>query len=179
MPSCSVWSRKSLRRSILFPFPNDGAHSALGDFQHCRNCFYPSPDLFLLTILSQFSGQLLGLHGGVSALTCTVNCGTFYRKVCFFLTQVQSIQLATGGLQSSCGNISRMIKGNWMHLNSIWSVTAKGPSIGTILCALLVLPKQSPGLLDTILDGSPLQRRLLEWLNHPSKLVLILPTLEG
>ena len=43
----------------------------------------------------------------------------------------------------------------------------------------LVLPKQSPGLLGTILDGSPLRRRILKWLNHPSKLELISPTSEG
>ena len=42
-----------------------------------------------------------------------------------------------------------------------------------------VLPKQSPGILGTILDGSPLRRRILEWLNNPSKLLLILPTSEG
>uniref|UniRef100_UPI00358E9D0B DCC-interacting protein 13-alpha isoform X3 n=1 Tax=Myxine glutinosa TaxID=7769 RepID=UPI00358E9D0B len=30
--------------------------------------------------ISEFYGQFLGLHGGVSALTCTVNCGTLYRK---------------------------------------------------------------------------------------------------
>ena len=47
------------------------------------------------------------------------------------------------------------------------------------LCRALVLPKQSPGLLGTILDGSSLRHRILEWLNHPSKLGLILPTSEG
>ena len=47
------------------------------------------------------------------------------------------------------------------------------------LCRASVLPKQSLGLLGTILDGSPLRCRILEWLNHPSKLVLILPTSEG
>ena len=60
------------------------------------------------------------------SLTCNVNCGTFYRKVCSFLNDVQSVELATGGLQSSCRDISRMIKGNWIHLSSIWSVIAKG-----------------------------------------------------
>ena len=46
-------------------------------------------------------------------------------------------------------------------------------------CRALVLPKQSPGLLGTILDVSSLWRRILKWLNHPSKLVLILLTTEG
>ena len=54
-----------------------------------------------------------------------------------------------------------------------------------------VLPKQFPGLLGTILDGSLLQQstrlnhgkllkwlKMLKWLNHPSKLVLVLPTSE-
>jgi hypothetical protein len=39
---------------------------------------------------------------------------------------VQSIELTTGGLQSSCRNISRMINGNWMHLSSKSSLIAKG-----------------------------------------------------
>ena len=42
-----------------------------------------------------------------------------------------------------------------------------------------VLPKQSPGLMGTILEGSSLQHWILKWLNHPNKLVLILPTTEG
>jgi len=52
--------------------------------------------------------------------------GTLYWKLCFFPNHVQLIELATGGFQSSCRDISRMIKGNWMHLSSIWSVIAKG-----------------------------------------------------
>ena len=75
--------------------------------------------------ISEFYRQVLELHSRVSALTFTVNCGTLYRKVCFFLNHVQSIELVTGGLQSSCRDIWRMIKGNWMHLSSIWSVIAK------------------------------------------------------
>ena len=43
------------------------------------------------------------------ALTCTVNCG-----------------FTTGGLQSSCTNISWMINGNRMHLCSILSLIAMG-----------------------------------------------------
>ena len=85
--------------------------------------------------ISEFYGQFLGFHGGGSALTCTVNCGTSYRKVCFFLNHVQSIELATGGLQSSCRDISRMIKGNWIHLSSIWSIVAKGFGILILLAA--------------------------------------------
>ena len=97
-PSCPVAqfgrmasSRKSLGRSIFFPFPSDGADCALGNFQQSTIVSYPSPDLSLLTILSRsLYGQFLGFHGRVSALTCTVNCGTWYRKVCFFLNHVQS-----------------------------------------------------------------------------------------
>ena len=76
--------------------------------------------------ISEIYGQFLGLHGISSALSCTVNCGTLYRQVCFFQNHVQTIELATCGLQSSCCDSSRMIKGNWMHLSSIWSVIAKG-----------------------------------------------------
>ena len=47
------------------------------------------------------------------------------------------------------------------------------------LSRALVLPKKSPVLLATILDGLPLWHEILEWLNHPCKLVLILLTSEG
>ena len=79
--------------------------------------------------ISELYGQFLGIHGEVSALTCTVNCGTLYKKVCFFLSHVHWIELTTGGLHSSYRDISRMIKGNWMHLSSIWIVIAKGKII--------------------------------------------------
>ena len=133
-PSCTVAqfgrtasSRKSLGISIFFPFPNDEAHCALGNFQRSRNCFIPFPrSTPPHTSISEFYGQFLGPYGSVSALTCTVNCGTSYRKVCFFLNHVRSIELTPGGLQSSCRDISRTIKGDWMHQSSTWSVIAKG-----------------------------------------------------
>ena len=75
--------------------------------------------------ISEFCEQFLGPYGRVSALTCTVNSGTSYRKVCFFRNHIQSFELATDRLQSSCGDISRMIKRNGTHLSSIWSVIAK------------------------------------------------------
>ena len=129
-PSCPVVqfgqtasSRKSLGSSIFFPFPNDRAHCALENFQHSQNCFIP----ILRCIPTNNSiSEFLWLHGGVSALTCNDNYWTWYTRVCFLLHHVQSINLATGGLQSSSGDISRMLKGNWMHLSSIWSVMAKG-----------------------------------------------------
>ena len=62
-----------------------------------------------------FYGGFLGLHGRVTALTCTVNCG----------------RGGGGG-------------GDWDHT----------------LYRVLVLPKQSPWLLGTILDGSPLRHRI-------------------
>ena len=37
-----------------------------------------------------------------------------------------TLSFTTGGLQSSCRNISRMINGNRMHLSLILSLTAKG-----------------------------------------------------
>ena len=97
----------------------------LGTFNTLEIVLYPSLNRCLITILSQFYGQFLGLHGRVSALTCTVNCGTSCRKVCFFIN-VQSIELSTGGLNWSYRDILRMIKGNWMHMSFIWSVIANG-----------------------------------------------------
>ena len=75
--------------------------------------------------VSEIYGQFLRPHGLVFALTCTVNCGTLYRQVCAFPNYVRSIKFTTGGLQSSCRNIARMINGNRMHLSYISSLIAK------------------------------------------------------
>ena len=106
-PSCPVaqfdWmasSRNSMGSAIFFSFPNVGAHCAIGKFQHSRHCFIPFPRFIPPhNSISEFYRQFLGVHGGVSALTCTVSSGTLYRKVCFFLNNVQPIELATDGLQ--------------------------------------------------------------------------------
>ena len=76
--------------------------------------------------VSELYGQFLRPHDLVFALIGTVNWGTLYRQVCAFPNHVQSIDFTTGGLQSSCRNISRMINGNKMHLSSILSLIAKG-----------------------------------------------------
>ena len=47
------------------------------------------------------------------------------RQVCAFQNHVQLIEFTTGGLQSSCRNISRVINGNRMHLSSISRLIAK------------------------------------------------------
>ena len=50
-------SRKSLGSSMLSLFPNDGAHCALGNFQHSRNCFIPFPrSVPPHNSISEFSG---------------------------------------------------------------------------------------------------------------------------
>ncbi len=90
------------------------------DLQCCRNFSVP----FLRSVprynpVLAVYRQFLGLHGLVCALTCTVNCGILYRQVCAFPNHVQSTEFTTGGLQSSCRNISRMISGNRMHPSSI------------------------------------------------------------
>ena len=109
----AVSSRKSLGGSKLFPFKHYGGHCVLGYLQCCRNVLVP----FLRSVprhnpVYELYGQFLRPHGLVFALTCAVNCGAFPNHV-------QSIELTTGGLQSSCRNISRMINGNMMHLSSI------------------------------------------------------------
>jgi hypothetical protein len=62
--------------------------------------------------VSELYWQFLQPPGLFFVLTCTVNCQTLYRHVCAFPNHVQSIECTTGGLQSSCRNISRMINGN-------------------------------------------------------------------
>ena len=76
--------------------------------------------------VSVLYGRFLRPRGLVFALTCAINCETLYRQMCAFPNHVQSIEFTTGGLQSSCRNISRMINGNRMHLSSISILIAKG-----------------------------------------------------
>ena len=81
----------------------------LGTFNDECIFWNPFPGLFLDTTLSWSStDNFLRPHGLVSALTCTVNCGTLYRQVCAFQDHVQSIEFTTGELQSSSRNISRI-----------------------------------------------------------------------
>ncbi len=117
---CAAHSRKRPGGSKLLPFTDYGGHCAHWDLQCCRIFSVP----FLRSVprynpVSAVYRQFLGLHGLVCALTCTVNCGILYRQVCAFPNHVQSTEFTTGGLQSSCRNISRMISGNRMHLSSI------------------------------------------------------------
>ena len=104
-------SRKDLGGSKLLPFKN-------GDLQCCRNVLV----LFSVPRHNSVYGQFLRPHGLVFALTCTVN----WWFVCAFPNYVQSIEFTTGGLQSSCRNISRMINEKRMDPSSISSVIAKG-----------------------------------------------------
>ena len=128
-------SRKSLGGSKPFPFKNKGVHSVLRDLQCCRNVLVP----FATSVprhnpVSELYGQFLQPCGLVFALTCTVNCGTFIKT---FPNHVQSIEFTTGGLQSSCRNISRMINGNRIHLSSILSLISKGLNTYVILMFFL------------------------------------------
>ena len=127
--SCSIYwgvaasSRISLGGSKLLPFKNNGGHCVLGDLQCCRNVFIPFPRYVPLhNLVSELYGQFFRHHGLVFALT-------LYRQVCAFPNHVQSIEFSTGGVQSSCRNISRMINGNRMHMSSISSHIAKGLNI--------------------------------------------------
>ena len=60
-------SRKSLGSSIFFPFPNDEAHCALGNFQHSLNFCIPF-SWFMPSHNSISEFYRLGLHGRVSAV---------------------------------------------------------------------------------------------------------------
>jgi hypothetical protein len=83
--------------------------------------------LCLDTILSGYSTHnSFNFMACFFVLTCNVNFGSLYREVCAFSNHVQSIEFTTGGVQSSCRNISRRINGNRMHLGSISSLKAKG-----------------------------------------------------
>ena len=112
---------------MKIPNKKDGGLCVLWNFQCCRNDLVPFPRSLPRHVpVSELYGQFLRPHGMVFALTCTVNCGTLCRQVCAFPNHVQLIEFTTGGLQSSCRNISRMINGNRMHLSSMSSLIAKG-----------------------------------------------------
>ena len=103
----------------LNSFKNVGGHCVLGDLQ-CWNVLVPFPSSVPQhNPVSELYGQFLRPRGLGFALTCTVNCGSLYRQVCAFPNHVQPIEFTTGGLQSSCRNISMMINGNRMHLRNI------------------------------------------------------------
>ena len=92
----------------------------LGTLNAADIFWYPSPDLCLDTILSRSSTD------NYFDIMAWFLLWTLYIQVCAYPNHVQSIEFTTGGLQSSCRNISRMINGNRMHLNSISSLIAKG-----------------------------------------------------
>ena len=76
----------------------------LGDLQCCIHVLVPFPrSVPWHNPVSELYGQFLWPHGLVFALTCTVNCGTFYIDrcvcVCAFPNNAQSIYFNTGGLQ--------------------------------------------------------------------------------
>ena len=109
------------------PFMNDGGHCVLGDLQCCRNLLVPFFRSVPQHNVSDLYGQFISTSWLVFfVLTCTVNCGTLYRQECAFPNHVQSVESTTGGLKSSCRNISRMINGNRIQLSSISNVIAKG-----------------------------------------------------
>ncbi len=123
-PDRSVWpgGPKSPGGSKLLPFMDDEDHCVHWDLQCCRNFSVPFPrSVPRYNPVSEVYRQFLGLHGLVCALTCTVHCGTLYRQVCAFPNHVQSTEFTSGGLQSRCRNIWRMISGNSMHCTSSFS----------------------------------------------------------
>ena len=120
-------SRKSVGGSKLLPFKQMEATVFFGTFKAAEMFWYPSPFLCLDTILSLISTHnSFDLMAWFFSLTCTVNCRTLYTQVCAFPNHAQSIECTTGGLQSSCRNVSRMINGNRMHLSSMSSLITTG-----------------------------------------------------
>ena len=88
--------------------------------------WYLSPDLCFYTILSRSTKENSFDLMAWFLLSHSLSTVGPYRQVCAIPNPVQSFEFTTGGLQSSCRNISRMINGNRMHLSSISSVIAKG-----------------------------------------------------
>ena len=65
-------------------------------------------------------------HGLVFAMTCTVNCGTFYSQVCVSF-QIMSNQMNLPQVDSNqVVETARIINGSRMHMSLILSLIAKG-----------------------------------------------------
>ena len=80
--------------------------------------FYPSPDLCLDTILSQrCTDNSFNLMVWFLLWHALSTVGPYINRCVRF--QIMSNQLTTGGLHSSCRNMSKMINGNRMKLSSI------------------------------------------------------------
>jgi hypothetical protein len=99
----------------------------LGTFNATQMFCYPSPDLCLDTILSQsFMDNSFDLMAWFLLWHALSSVGPYIDRLCAFQNHVESFEFTTGGLQSSCRNISMMINGNSMHLSSILNLTGKG-----------------------------------------------------
>ena len=96
-PSCPVAQFGRMANSSL-NFPMMETTVLLETFNTLEIVLYPSPDMSHNNFISEIYGQFFGFHGIVSALTCTVNWT-------FFLNHVQTFELATIGLQSSCSDV--------------------------------------------------------------------------
>ena len=121
-------SMKSLGGSKLLPLRMIEATVFLGTFNASEMFWYPSPDLCLDTIPSRSStDNSLDLMAWFLLWHALSTVGPYIdRQVCAFPNHVQPIEFTTSGLQSSCGNISRMINGNRMHLSSMSIRITKG-----------------------------------------------------
>jgi hypothetical protein len=88
----------------------------LRTFNAAEMFWYPSPD-------QSSTDNSFDPNGFVFALSTV---GPYIDRCVAFPNHVQSIEFTTGGLQSSCRNIPRMITGNRIHLSLISSLKAKG-----------------------------------------------------
>ena len=92
----------------------------LGTFNAADMFWYPSPDLCLDKILSRSStDNFFDLRVWFLLWHALSTVGPYIDRCVPFPNNVQSIEFKTGGLQSSCTNLSRMINGNRMHLSAI------------------------------------------------------------
>lgn len=109
----------ALRRVMVVAkvFMDDRDHCSHWDLPWCRNSSVLVPrSVPRHNPVSEVYRQVLGLHGLVCTLTCTVNCGTLDRHVLF---PIMSNQL---NLKLSSCNSWQIIRGNRMHLRSVFSV---------------------------------------------------------
>ena len=115
LPNCSVWHVKLFQSSSISKLWRS-LRSWEPSIQHIF-CVAFSRSVSRHNPVSDLCRQYLRPHGLVFALIFIVSCETLYRQVCAFPHHLQSIEFTTGGLQSRCRNISKMIKRHGRHLS--------------------------------------------------------------
>jgi len=119
---CSLGGRPALGRVWVVPcsfhFLMMELIVLLGTFNILEIILYPSPDLCLLTILSRSStGSSLDFIVEFLLWHALSTVGPYIERCVSFQIMCNQLNWPQVDSNTSCRDISRMIKGNWIHLS--------------------------------------------------------------